>query len=109
MNILDLMSVNITPGIIFQADGPMATTRIVLLYLTLCEKGWLVIYLPWVLINTALTSLAFHLMGTGTEFLICLVAMMELPTPDKDLLKKVLGEEVNVDPQDDPASPCLGG
>ena len=34
---------------------------------------------------------------------------MELPTPDKDLLKKVLGKEVNVDPQDDPASPCLGG
>ena len=109
MNILDLMSVNITPGIIFQADGPMATTGIVLLYLTLCGKGWLLIYLPWVLTNTALTSLALHLMGTRTEFLICLVAMMELPTPDKDLLKKVLGKEVNVDPQDDPASPCLGG
>ena len=47
-----------------------------------------------VLINTALTSLALHLMGTGNDFLICLVAMMKLPTPDKDLLKKVLGEEV---------------
>ena len=30
-------------------------------------------------------------MGTGTEFLICLVAMLRLPTPGKDQSKKVLG------------------
>ena len=39
----------------------MATTRPALLYLTVCGKVWMVIYLSWVLINSALTSLALHL------------------------------------------------
>ena len=29
----------------------------ILFYLTVCRKGWLVIYMTWVFINTALTSL----------------------------------------------------
>ena len=59
----------------------MTTSNTILLYLTMCGKGWLVIYMTWVLIISALTSLALHLMGTG--FSICLVAMLKLPTPDK--------------------------
>ena len=66
----------------------MTTTRTILLYLTVCGKGWLFIYMSWVLINSALTTLALHLMGSG--FLISLVAMLKLPTPEKDLVKEVL-------------------
>ena len=67
----------------------MTTSNTILLFLTVCGKGWLVIYMTWVLINSALTSMALHLMGTG--FSIWLVAMLKLPTPDKDLVKEVLG------------------
>ena len=53
----------------------------------------LVIYMTWVLINSAL-----HLMGTRLS--ICLVAMLKLATPEKDLVKEVLGEEMKFDDQD---------
>ena len=41
----------------------MTTSNTILFYLTVCRKGWLVIYMTWVLINSALISLALHLMG----------------------------------------------
>ena len=67
----------------------MTTSNTILVFLTVCGKGSLVIYMTWVLINSALTSLALHMMGT--VFSICLVTMVKLPTPDKDLVKEVLG------------------
>ena len=78
----------------------MTTTRTILLYLTVCGKGWLVIYLSWVLINSALTSLALHLMAIG--LFICVVAALKLPPPDKDLVRTVLGEDLQPEDQDNP-------
>ena len=57
----------------------MTTSTTILLYITMCGKGWLVINMTWVPINPALTSLALHLMGTRLS--ICLVAMLKLPHP----------------------------
>ena len=54
----------------------MTTSNTILLFLTMCGKGWLVIYMTWVLINSALTSMALHPMGTG--FSIWLVAMLKI-------------------------------
>ena len=73
---------------------------VILLYLTVCGKGWLVIYLSWVLVNSAITSLTLHLMAVG--ILVCLVAALKLPSPDKDLVKKVLGEDMVIEDQDNP-------
>ena len=67
-------------------------------YLTVCGKGWLVIYLTWVLISSALTSLTLHLMVIG--LFICVVAALKLPSPDKDLVRKVLGEDIKIDDQE---------
>jgi len=74
----------------------MASTRSstmsdILLYLTVCGKGWLVIYLSWLLITSILTSLTLHLMAVGLS--ICVVAALKLPTPDPDTVKMVVGEE----------------
>ena len=70
----------------------------ILLYLTVCGKGWLVIYLCWLLLNSALTSLSLHLMMTG--LCVCLVAYFKLPSPDDDLVRQVLGEEMEVEDQE---------
>ena len=70
----------------------MASARSdILLYLTVCGKGWLVIYLSWLLITSILTSLTLHLMAVGLS--ICVVAALKLPTPDPDTVKMVVGEE----------------
>ena len=67
--------------------SPLADT---LLFLTVCGKGWMMIYLSWLLLNSILTSLALHLMAIGLH--MCgLVAALELPPPDKDLVRTVLG------------------
>lgn len=71
-----------------------------LLLLTVCGKGWMMIYLSWVLLNSLLTSLALHLMAIG--LLICVVAALKLPTPDKDLVRAVLGEELHTEEQESP-------
>ena len=70
-----------------------------LLYLTVCGKGWLVIYLSWLLLNSVFTSLTLHLMAIGLS--ICVVAALKLPAPDKDSVKMVLGEEIDREDQDD--------
>eukprot|EP00092_Neocalanus_flemingeri_P008425 GFUD01009081.1.p1 GENE.GFUD01009081.1~~GFUD01009081.1.p1 ORF type:complete len:378 (-),score=154.50 GFUD01009081.1:210-1271(-) len=70
----------------------------ILLYLTVCGKGWLVIYLSWLLINSLLTSLTLHLMAVGLS--ICVVAALKLPDPDKDTVRMVLGEEPDRDDQE---------
>ena len=68
-----------------------STMSDILLYLTVCGKGWLVIYLSWLLITSILTSLTLHLMAVGLS--ICVVAALKLPTPDPDTVKMVVGEE----------------
>ena len=70
----------------------------ILLYLTVCGKGWLVIYLCWLLLNSALTSLSLHLTVTG--LFVCFVAYFKLPSPDDELVRQVLGEEMEVQDQD---------
>jgi len=73
----------------------------ILFYLTVCGKGWLVIYLALLLITSALTSLTLHVMAIG--LLICVVAALKLPSPDKDLVRKVLGEEMVLEDQENSA------
>ena len=59
----------------FRQMSSMTTSSTNLLYITMCGKDGLVIYMTWVLINSALTYLALHLMGTRLS--ICLVAMLK--------------------------------
>ena len=59
----------------------------------------LVIFLPWAFINSLLMNPALHLVVIG--MFICIVATLKLPTPDEDLVKKVLGDEMNVLPTSD--------
>ena len=74
----------------------MTSTRTdILLFLTVCGKGWMVIYLSWLSI---FTSLALHLMAIG--LFICVVAALKLPPPDKDLVRTVLGEDLQPEDQD---------
>ena len=68
-----------------------STMSDILIYLTVCGKGWLVIYLSWLLITSILTSLTLHLMAVGLS--ICVVAALKLPAPDPDTVKMVVGEE----------------
>ena len=77
--------------------SPLSDT---LLFLTVCGKGWMVIYLFWLLLNSIFTSLALHLMAIG--LFICVVAALKLPPPDKDLVKTVLGEDLQPEDQDNP-------
>ena len=49
------------------------------------------IYLSWLFINSILTSLTLHLMAVG--LIICIVAALKLPAPDKDTVKMVMGDE----------------
>jgi hypothetical protein len=70
----------------------------ILLFLTVCGKGWMMIYLSWHLLNSIFTSLALHLMAIG--LFICVVAALKLPPPDKDLVRTVLGEDLHPEDQD---------
>jgi len=62
----------------------------ILLYLTVCGKVWLLIYLSWLLLTSLVISLTLHLMAVG--LLVCVVVALKLPTPDKDKVKHVLGD-----------------
>ena len=69
------------------------------LFLTVCRKGWLVIFLPCAFLNSLLMNPSLHLVVIG--MFICIVATLKLPTPDKDLVKKVLGDEMDELPNPD--------
>jgi len=85
----------------------------ILFYLTVCGKCWLVIYVAMVLINSTLTSLTLHIMAIG--LLICVMAALKLPSPDKDLVRAVLGEDMRIEDQENAAwrvahrAACLDG
>ena len=70
----------------------------ILFYLTVCGKCWLVIYLSLLLVNSTLTSLTLHVMAIG--LLICILAALKLPSPDKDLVKNVLGDDMDIQDQE---------
>ena len=74
----------------------MATTTTpwsdITIILTVWGQGWLVIFLPLAFINSQLMNPALYLVGIG--MFIYIVAALKLPTTDKDLLKKVRGEEI---------------
>lgn len=63
----------------------------VLLILSVCVKTWLVIFLPGSFIISFWSYPSVHLVGVFA--LIFLVTVFKLPTPDKDLVRKVLGDE----------------
>jgi len=73
----------------------------ILFYLTVCGKCWLVIYLSLLLVNSTLTSLTLHVMAIG--LLICILAALKLPSPDKDLVKNVLGDDMDIQDQENAA------
>ena len=48
----------------------------IILFLTVCGKGWDVIFLPWAFINSLLMNSALHLVVIG--MFICMVVTMKL-------------------------------
>jgi len=73
----------------------------ILFYLTVCGKCWLAIYLSLLLVNSTLTSLTLHTMAVG--LLICILAALKLPSPDKDVVKRVLGDDMDIQDQENSA------
>ena len=63
----------------------------VLLILSVCVKTWLVIFLPGTFVISFWSYPSIHLISVIA--LIFLVTVFKLPTPDKDLVRKVLGDE----------------
>jgi len=86
------------------------------LYLTISGKYWLVIYLALFLLNYTLSSITLHIMALGASICIpAVLAALKLPSPDRDLVKKVLGDAMEIQDQENPAwrvahrAACLDG